>query len=568
MTVTSTRLAAAAAAFVTALSAHATLQEPAQQQQVPGAIRSRITLVPLDVRVVDRSGTPVVDLKQEDFTVLENGVPQKIGHFAFQQLTAEAPGSARPSLRKALDATVEEQRHRTFLLVLGRGRLQHPGKGYDGAIRFVREQLLPQDKIAIAAWNRSTDFTTDHAKLIPLLEHLRDVHESIEARLQQRETGLEAIYGSKTIPPAIQTRIDAAFDAFPDLRPRELASVRIRDEAEFTTAMRRDTDAMMARMTGEGAPLLDPYVDEFFRQAYVGQQSLPTLYAAIEYLKYFDGEKHLILLNDMGIYLQRADDDKGLAATAADARVAVHTILTGGVPIQPFGQADLMLRQDSRIIGNSGPLQSVMDTAVRDSNVALSPFGHMFAMGTMRTFSRLSGGYSVTSKRASVAFDRIDAATRSQYVLGYYPANSDWDGRFRKIEVRVNRPGVTVQVRGGYFGNDQLVPFDRRRFLTHSRVSQAGYYSKPIEDIRVTLKAAVSGATVIAEGTIDPSRLSLEAIDGVRGGEVDLAIFVGDRNEELLGEQWQKITVKFGEERFKRAVSGGIPFVVKVPVKG
>ena len=557
--------AAAALAVIAALSVQSSAQQQ-PTQQMPGAIRSRITLVPLDVRVVDRDGTPVIGLTEQDFVVEENGVPQKIGHFAFQQLTAEAPGPARPPLRRALDATVEEQRHRTFLLVLGRGRLQYPARGYDAAIRFVREQLLPQDKVAIAAWNRTTDFTTDHDRLLPLLERLRVGHEKIEARLRQRESGLEAVYGNKSIPPAIQRDIDAAFDADPALRPRELASQRIHDQQGMDNALRRETDAIMNRMTGEGGPLLDPRLEDFFALAFVGRQTLATLYASIEYLKYFDGEKHLILLNEGGIYLPRAEDDQGLAAAASDARVAVHTILTGGVQgTQPLGAPDTLF--DSRIIGSSGPLKSAFDTAVRESSVGMGAMP-IFATGTMRTFSRLSGGYSSAYRKAADTFDRIDAATRSQYTLGYYPASSNWDGKYRKIDVYVKRPGVTVSVRRGYFATDQIVPFDRRQFLTHSRISSAGFYSKPIKDIRVTLEATVEGAEIVATGTIDPSRLSLEPVDGIRGGEVDLAIFVGDRREEVLGEQWQKISVKFGDAALARASSRGIPFSVRVPVTG
>ncbi len=36
---------------------------------------------------------------------------------------------------------------RTFLIVLGRGRLQGPARGLDAAIAFVRENLLPQDLV-------------------------------------------------------------------------------------------------------------------------------------------------------------------------------------------------------------------------------------------------------------------------------------------------------------------------------------------------------------------------------------------------------------------------------------
>lgn len=37
------------------------------------------------------------------------------------------------------------------------------------------------------------------------------------------------------------------------------------------------------------------------------------------------------------------------------------------------------------------------------------------------------------------------------YLASYTPQNRHWDGRFRKLELRVKRPGVTLQARSGYF---------------------------------------------------------------------------------------------------------------------
>src|SRR5689334_2767061 len=70
--------------------------------QQPPTIRSRTTLVPVDVRVVDRDGTPVTDLKKEDFTVLENGVRQDVRFFDTHALTAEAPRPGPLDLRKSI----------------------------------------------------------------------------------------------------------------------------------------------------------------------------------------------------------------------------------------------------------------------------------------------------------------------------------------------------------------------------------------------------------------------------------------------------------------------------------
>lgn len=65
-----------------------------------------------------------------------------------------------------------------------------------------------------------------------------------------------------------------------------------------------------------------------------------------------------------------------------------------------------------------------------------------------------SGGLLVDASRIenlSAAFGRIAQELRSQYSLGYYPKDTKHDQRFRKIEVRVNRPGVTARTRQGYY---------------------------------------------------------------------------------------------------------------------
>jgi len=134
----------------------AVLAQQGPPPQVPGAIRSRVVLVPVDVRVIDRDGNPVTDLRQSDFAIEENGVAQTIAHFSTQTYTAQPPGAATvPPLRRGPGLEDTPPTHRTFVILLGRGRLQGPSKGLDAVIDFVRTDLLPQDRVAVLAYGRA-----------------------------------------------------------------------------------------------------------------------------------------------------------------------------------------------------------------------------------------------------------------------------------------------------------------------------------------------------------------------------------------------------------------------------
>jgi VWFA-related protein len=62
------------------------------------------------------------------------------------------------------------------------------------------------------------------------------------------------------------------------------------------------------------------------------------------------------------------------------------------------------------------------------------------------------------------ALDTIAADNDAYYVLGYQPANAKYDGKYRRIEVRVKRPDVRVRARKGYLAIDpaRMRPLPRR----------------------------------------------------------------------------------------------------------
>lgn len=527
----------------------------AQQRPPVPAFRSQITMVPVDVRVLDQKGQPITDLTQDDFIIIENGVPQTIKHFSAEGLVAAQPGPGdRPELRKAPTDQLSPQRRRVFLIVLGRGRLQVPSKGVDAALAFVRQRLLPQDQVAVLAFNRATDFTTDHEQIAAVLERFRTEHEGIEASLAHWFSGLTAVYGNKDIPPFVQAPIDRIFKGPERLGSRALTPVAPTDAAQLKDDTRRITDVLQqAEIIAERgatssnvlmdaldlatAELIGQSFDEYVSNSAQTLQDLGNVYTGVEYLRYLEGEKHLVLFTAQGLFLPRAENDRFLAALASDARVAIDTIQTGGLSGGP------------PMTATSGPMAMPGPS-----------FAQTFAVQSLRTISDLTGGQAASYRYASDALGKIDQATRFGYLLGYYPADPTRDGKFRRIDVRVKRPGARVLFRHGYYARDTIVPTDRRAFFTYTRVAAAGNYGKALTDLDVSLTASEgdvigSERNVLVNVTIGARGVSLIEEDGLHAGSIEVVVFIGDAKQNLVGERWQTVDIKLTQtnlEKFRR----------------
>jgi hypothetical protein len=63
-----------------------------------------------------------------------------------------------------------------------------------------------------------------------------------------------------------------------------------------------------------------------------------------------------------------------------------------------------------------------------------------------------TGGRATANSNAPwEAIAQVFRENSSYYMVGFRPLSSVADGRFRRLEVKVNRPGVQVRTRGGYF---------------------------------------------------------------------------------------------------------------------
>jgi hypothetical protein len=78
-----------------------------------------------------------------------------------------------------------------------------------------------------------------------------------------------------------------------------------------------------------------------------------------------------------------------------------------------------------------------------------------FEQGTMQQMAEATGGKSFYNTNGlKEAVGKAIEAGSNYYTIAYTPANRDWNGNFRKIQIRVNRRGLTLAYRRGYFADD------------------------------------------------------------------------------------------------------------------
>jgi hypothetical protein len=181
----------------------------------------------------------------------------------------------------------------------------------------------------------------------------------------------------------------------------------------------------------------------------------------------------------------------------------------------------------------------------------------------MRSLAQRTGGreFTGTNDVARAVAQALDDSAVN-YVLTYSPSHNDWNGRFRKIEVRVKRPGVETRHRTGYFA---FPP--RNETVQNRQAALADAASVPLDahSISIDLKVEQAGpGSVRVFGLLEGSRLLLESgSDGKETGAVDLLL----SGQSADGTEVVRVTdtIRMGIEQdvYDRILKSGLPFYLE-----
>lgn len=457
------RLVATVAVAGAVVSGAAARQDPEQPRTI---FRSSIDLVHLDVSVLDENRRPVRGLGPADFTILENGKPQRIAVFNAVDIPDQEPDPAMAAWTRTIapDVRTNEgiQERRLFLIILDDSTLQADPRAQQNLKEIGRkfvERLGPSDLAAVVLTrdNRhSQDYTSDRMRLLAAIER--------------------AGIGFRDMAPPEVGPDDYAFRSSLNVLDRAI-------EVLSTLPDRRKSIVYI----GQGIPMA-------IENLAPPEPGLPA-----------DGGSSAAM--DTSTMARLMTQITKVFERAANANVNIYTLDVCGLraPPPPSVSAFAAGRPMTSTAGYVRP--------------ACAPG---LEVDFLRALANGTGGRAlVDTNEFDPGVERILAENSSYYLLGYQSTQPASDGRFRALDVRVNRPGVIVRTRRGYW-RESAKELEKRKRATPEAAALAGLLPKgdlPMQMVAMPLaipgrkESAVTMVINVRQPIADPSRRTIERVD-------------------------------------------------------
>ena len=376
----------------------------------PPTFRVEVNYVEVDAVVTDAQGNAVTDLRLEDFEVREDGRPQKVTAFSTINLPierAERPLFAAAPIEPDVQInTAAEGRIYTIVLDDLHTTFTNTPRVRQALRRFIEENFGLNDLAAVVYTSGRTtagqEFTNNPRLLLEAID-----------RFSGRNLRSEAL----EIAEALQNRSGDFSTGSGSRLPGRDSAVPM-DPLEFERAQRARTSLTLVRQLAE------------FMEGIRGRRK--TILLVSEGISYDIDD--VFANTSAGIVMQQATD---AVAAATRGNVSIYAIDPRG--LDAFAEAIEAQGTPSDITPSQFSITGALQDSLRRSQQSL------------RVLAEETGGFAAVNRNdLSGAFARIVRENSTYYVLGYYPSNERRDGRFRRLEVRVTRPGLQVRARRGY----------------------------------------------------------------------------------------------------------------------
>jgi len=386
---------------------------PATAQEQQPTFRGGVNFVRVDAIVTDKQGNPVVDLKQTDFEVLEDGKPQTIETFRVVKVDAAAPVETQSRIRSRADeeraAADEDARIYVFFLDDYHVRLGSSMAARKPLSEFVQNNVSPNDLLAVMyplSPLDSVSLTRDHQSVIRALERFEGRKFNYEPKnsIEQRYANYPAETVERIRRQVSMTALEGLAIKLGALREGRKAVIVVSEG--FTSVLPPQLRDPVASQPGMGNPAR--------RNPGAGQTA---------------GGQNTIT-EDRAEMIGQADIQSELQEVfnaAARSNTAFYTVDPRGL--------------------STGEFDINENVGMQRSNASLRQ-----TQDTLRVLAGETDGRAIVNRNDfGKAMKQIVQDSSAYYLLGYNSSQAPQDGKFHEIKVRVKRSGTEVRARKGYW---------------------------------------------------------------------------------------------------------------------
>src|SRR6266404_2002484 len=531
-------------------------QKNATQKNPDEVVRISVTLVQVDVAVTDKKGRPVPDLRPEDFEIFEDGRRQQITNFSHVSPQPAPPSESAP-VRRPTETYVPapparlrpNQIARTIALVVDDLTLTLESSPYvrQALKKFVDEQMQPGDLVAIirtgAGMGALQMFTADKRILYAAIERVRWSPSS------------NTLY---TFAP-VETNF---------VNPN---SAEILHQETKVSQVERN-----ARVPERATDELNRFRQEVFSIGTLG-----ALQFVVRALRDLPGRKSVVLFSEgLRIYnreqsiLHVRDALRKLTDLANRASAVIYTIDARGLQPLTMTAADDLSGDFETAFGAGDQLKWLGEprayTAQRRDDFFESQEG-------LNYLAQQTGGFFIKNTNdLNGGIRRVLNDQESYYLIGFIPQestfNPDKARGFHELKVKVNRPGVRVRTRSGFFGitDEQDKSIQKTMFQSLLAALTSPFNSGAV-GLQLTSMLgfdAQKGAFVSSLLHIDANELTFaQEPNGQRKASFEIAAFTFGDNGRIVDQNVRAYTVHMTEKEFEHTLKAGIFYRVNLVIK-